>query len=449
MRKQWLAVTVFSMIVLMVGTDSFAQEAKKRWEMLNLIRKEKFDQVLPGALRDNNVDMWIHAVRDGDPDPLTIDLGGSQGYFVFTDRGGDRIERAVFSGWGGGDVYDIRGGERVLRAHVEERDPEVIAVNYSEWIAVADGISHTGYKKLVELLGDKYAKRIVSAENVITDFRVRRTQSEIIAFANTAEMHRQILEKAMSSAVITPGITSRQNVGWWIQDRILEQGLTSTFGNNGPSVLYSAQSDMSDTRSPDYIYQPGDFLTHDMSVEYLNYGTDYKRNAYILREGENAVPEGIQYAFDQGLKAREVIKKNFKVGRTPNETIQIIGRALEEAGFGYIHNDPTTDGGFSGIRPGDQLKYPDKTEVSIDFHSVGNTGNSEVAVGPSMASFRPDRGHLMLQHNHLFSFEYVCYTAIPELNGEKLRINFEDNHVLTNNGVEWLYPPNEKIILIQ
>ena len=29
MRKQWLAVTVFSMIVLMVGTDSFAQEAKK------------------------------------------------------------------------------------------------------------------------------------------------------------------------------------------------------------------------------------------------------------------------------------------------------------------------------------------------------------------------------------------------------------------------------------
>ena len=71
-------------------------KAKKRWEILNLIRKEKFDQVLPGALRDNNVDMWIHAIRDGDPDPLAIDLGGSLGYFVFTDRGGDRIERAVF-----------------------------------------------------------------------------------------------------------------------------------------------------------------------------------------------------------------------------------------------------------------------------------------------------------------------------------------------------------------
>jgi Xaa-Pro dipeptidase len=286
MRKQLIVVAVFSMVVLLIGTNSFAQEAKKRWEILNLIRKEKFDQVLPGALRDNNVDMWIHAIRDGDPDPLAIDLGGSLGYFVFTDRGGDRIERAVFGGWGGSeDVYDIEEKESAFRAHVEERDPEVIAVNYSEWLAVADGISYTGYQKLVELLGDKYADRFVSAENVITDFRVRRTQSEIIAFANTAEMHRQIIEKAMSGAVITPGITTRQDVGWWIQDQILEQGLISTFGNNGPSVLYSSQSDKSDTRSPNYIYQPGDFLTHDMSVKYLNYETDYKRNAYILREG--------------------------------------------------------------------------------------------------------------------------------------------------------------------
>jgi len=62
---------------------------------MRLIRHETFDLILPGAMRDNNVDMWIYVVR-GD-DPLRIDLGVDDGYCVFTDRGGRRIERAVLS----------------------------------------------------------------------------------------------------------------------------------------------------------------------------------------------------------------------------------------------------------------------------------------------------------------------------------------------------------------
>ena len=32
-------------------------------EILRLIRNEKLDLILPGAMRDNNVDMWIHVTR--------------------------------------------------------------------------------------------------------------------------------------------------------------------------------------------------------------------------------------------------------------------------------------------------------------------------------------------------------------------------------------------------
>ena len=53
----------------------------------------------------------------------------------------------------------------------------------------------------------------------------------------------------------------------------------------------------------------------------------------------------------------------------------------------------------------------------------------------------------MIQPNNLFSFEYIVHTWIPEWN-RRLAINFEDNHIVTANGVEWLYPPNEKIILV-
>ena len=76
------------------------QTARERAEILHLIRKEKLDLILPGAMRDNNVDMWIHVVRDGNPDPMQAHFGQISGYAIFTDRGGDRIERALFGGGG-------------------------------------------------------------------------------------------------------------------------------------------------------------------------------------------------------------------------------------------------------------------------------------------------------------------------------------------------------------
>ena len=67
--------------------------------MQRQIRLDKFEQVLPRAMRDNGIDMWIVAVKENHYDPLWNDLGRGYvsgiGYYVFTDRGGDRIERAA------------------------------------------------------------------------------------------------------------------------------------------------------------------------------------------------------------------------------------------------------------------------------------------------------------------------------------------------------------------
>ena len=59
-------------------------------DMLDLIRKEKFDFVLPDAMRENKIDMWIHVMgtnnyEDGNFDPLRLDLGSNTGFFIFTD----------------------------------------------------------------------------------------------------------------------------------------------------------------------------------------------------------------------------------------------------------------------------------------------------------------------------------------------------------------------------
>ncbi|MHA1199052.1 MAG: M24 family metallopeptidase [Candidatus Heimdallarchaeaceae archaeon] len=430
------------------------KDARTRWETLNQIRKEKFDIILPIAMRENSIEMWIHVMREGNPDPLNIDLGGDSGYFIFTDRGSDRIERAVLGGYEEDlqeiEVYDIFGSKDELLQYVSERDPQSIAINMSEWLAVADGISHTSYKILTQALGEKYSERLVSAEQVITDFRTRRTQREVEVYSKVCEVARKLLERALSNEVITPGVTSLEDVGWWMEDQLLVLGMRSTFEKAIPMIIHSEKSDKSAINSREYIIQPGDLMQYDFGINHMNFGTDFKRVAYVLREGENSVPSGIQFAWDRALEAREVIKPIIRVGQTAGETLEKIGQALEEAGFEYhpLTVDPMLGGGPS-LEPNENQEYPGKTEVMIDCHCVGNTGNSEVASGPSIAGFRHDRAHLIIKPNNLFAFEFMSYTPNPDWKGWKVRFNIEDNAVVSEKGVEWLYPPNERILLIE
>ena len=217
-------------ILLFFNNNIYSKNTKQQYEILRLIRQEKFNHILPGAMRDAGVDMWIHSVQGGIRDPLALDLGGqisfgvedTLGYYIFTDRGIDRIERAILGGYGDETIYDYFGSEKELYEYVRKRDPKVIAVNMSLALPIANGLSYIAYLRMTEALGEKYSKRIVSAESVITNFRVRRVQKEIIVFANICEIQRQIMESALQ--IISPGITTRGDIGWWANDKLAMKG---------------------------------------------------------------------------------------------------------------------------------------------------------------------------------------------------------------------------------
>ncbi len=79
--------------------DCQAQAVDDLVERNNQIRRDKFDVILPQVMRKNDIDMWIHVMREAIPDPFgTQELGSSSGVFIFTDRGGDRIERRAGNG---------------------------------------------------------------------------------------------------------------------------------------------------------------------------------------------------------------------------------------------------------------------------------------------------------------------------------------------------------------
>ena len=436
-----------------------AQDAKARFEMMNTIRRDKLDLVLPGAMRDNDIDVWIHVIRRGDPDPMELDFGVNMGHVVFTDYGGDRIERALFGNRfaeiADESVYDFFGEEEDIKDYIKKKDPKTIAVNMSDWITVGDGLSHTDYLNLTSILGKKYSKILVSSENVITDFQVRRVQSEIIAFANICENQRRVMENALK--MIKPGVTTREEIGWLAQDELSNYGIyPSLFGAPMPGILYFGSKTKTgvvhrEESGPEYRFQRGDFISWDLGVKYMNYGTDYKRNAYILKENETHLPNGLIHAWDRGIKARKIIRKNIKIGNTARKTLSMCAKALEKSGYVYT---PFTDFFEKDKKLIESLGNSEKSGFSIDCHTVGNTGNSEISVGPSFAPFRDvsengysGRGHLVIQENNLFAFEYMIHTWIPEWN-RRVSINFEDNAIVTSKGVEFLYPVNEKIIVI-
>jgi Xaa-Pro aminopeptidase len=414
-------------------------EAQKRWKMMNQIRQEKFDLILPEVMRENNVDMWITVNREGYNDPLTEDFGkgyvGSWGYYIFTDRGENRIERVALgistylieeNG-----AYDQVTGSYDLLEFVSERDPQSIALNYAEHIGGADGLTHTSYLKLVETLGDKYANRFVSAEKLASDFRSRRVATEIAAFAAAGEMSREIAERAFSNEVITPGKTTLADVAWWMHEQQFKNNLDTSFGM--PSV-YITGPDGFVALSNDHVIQRGDFLAIDWGVGYLNFYTDMKRHAYVLQEGETELPASMQKAFDNGRAVRDIIKQNIKAGITAGETHELLNRKIREAGFSIMAkaNSPTDD--------------PNDIDIIIGCHSVGNLGHG---IGPSIAWFNPERMTYMIHPSNLFSIELFAYTAIPEWGGKKLRIPLEDDAVVTERGVEWLYPVNQKVLIIR
>jgi len=412
MSKLRILSVLFLVVVLVQGIDAQGQEARARYETMKMIRKEKFDLVLPGAMRDNNIDMWINVMQDGHTDALSLDLGvnvrmsivETTCFVIFTDRGDEGIECAVLGpGRGDPELYSIHGSEDELGAFVAERDPHRIAVNMSDDLPIANGMSHTGYLKLVRLIGDKYASRLVSSGDLVTDFRV---------------------------------LTTREELGWWVQDQLLEKGLLPGLVPTGPSAPGGRLSRQ--------VYQRGDFLSWDWGLKYLNFGTDIKRYAYILREGETDVPKGIQHVWNRALQAREIIRRTIKIGYTAGEMLDMVVKALEAEGFVYTPSDDVSSQ-YRDLM--NALGDSDKSGFTIDCHCVGNTGNSEIELGPSMAPFRPFRSHLKIQQNNIFAFEFVVNTWNPDTNS-RMSLNLEDDAIVTEKGVEALYPHNERIVVI-
>ena len=396
------------------GVDS----ARSRWEVNCTIRHDKFDYVLPGAMRANDIDMWIVIDRGRGTEPMARDFGISsingQGFFVFIDRGGDRVERLQL----GGETdlaeacgaYDAFLEVDELAAIVRERDPQRIALNFlevpniAEGLHVGDGLSHTDHAFLTETLGEPYASRFVSAQRLIADFRGERVAAELIEFAKVAALTAHFQERALSNEVITPGVTTLEDVAWWLEERRNELGVLRAWY----PTIYTHLPDGGEVANTDRVIQPGDVLQIDWGIERNNFATDIKRFAYVLREGETRVPPGVQKAFDESVKVRQIIRRNVRSGLTGRVQLDALKEVLRSAGYAYTEDERASDA--EGI------------EVNVGMHAAGNIGH-DMAAG--LFEIFPFRTEYTVRPNNIISLEFIVFTPAAEWDGVKIPVNVE------------------------
>ena len=101
---------------------------------------------------------------------------------------------------------------------IEERNPDKIALNYSTHFNISDGLDKTDFDEFLSYLPEVYKTKVVSSENLATAWIETRTDREMIIYNQLVDITHEIINKAFSEKVITPGITTTSDVEWWLRD---------------------------------------------------------------------------------------------------------------------------------------------------------------------------------------------------------------------------------------
>ena len=413
---------------------------------------DKLERALLPAMRKQNIDMWIVLDREDNPDPLNVELGGRgngvRAAYIFFDNGSDKPEKIFYGSHEQpansvvAQVYDEKvyygyskeGLTPHLRKAVFDRKPKRIGVNISPTLPSADGLTAGLKEYLVATIGPDYSKRLVSAELLVRDFRLNRTQLETDLYTQLVGWSSRWMEEALSTANVVTGKTTAADIAWFLRDRASQLGLSGS-----GTVRVVREGTLLPVHDPKITLQPGDIIGIDGGLDYLGYATDIKRTAYILKPNETQMPENLLVAWKAARDMGALYAKNMVVGRIGHEIWADINAQAEKLGYQVAGPDAGGDAVTSN-----------KPEVGIYGHSVGTVAHD---IGARIAADIPfaygDRVRYPLAENEWVSIELHVSTPIPEWGGKTWYARFEETAQLHKDGFAWLVPVQENLFLIK
>lgn len=308
------------------------------------VYREKMEQAA-AVLDELGIDAWLIFVREtsemADPSFKLISPAGIvwQSAFIFT-RGGKRI---CICGYYDADNFRRMGlytevigyhegiGDD-LRATLAQLDPNTLAINYSINSHAADGLSYGMYLLLRDMLkGTPYGERLVSAEDVVSRVRGRKTPLEVerirAAIAVTQELFARLTYN------LRPGRTEKDIVAL-MHKRMAERGVGPGWElGDCPLVNVGPGGEGGHAGATDRALERGHIVHLDCGVMKDDYCSDLQRVWYVRRSGERSAPADVQQAFAAVRGAIDEAFHKLRPGAVGWQVDEAARRYLTAAGY--------------------------------------------------------------------------------------------------------------------
>jgi Xaa-Pro aminopeptidase len=394
---------------------------RERADAVNRTLEERLESLLPLAMREAGLDMWLVICQEDDLDPVFTTLIPMDTWcpilqmLIFYDRGTkEGVERINLSMTNTKGLYDrpwngrqMEEQWRLLAQIVEQRAPQRIGINTGAIQWAAGGLTHNLYSQLVEALPSRYVDRLESAEPLVTRWLSTLTDDEIGLYAHVVDVARHLIGACYSRGTIVPGVTTTQDLEWAYWQRCADLGLSLAF-KPFFNLIRSGKAQEA-LGAEDTVIRPGDFIHCDVGIRYLRLNSDHQQIAYVLRPGETEAPAGARALLAEANRLQDIFMAAFEQGRSGNELLtDILSRARREG----IPN-PKVYSHSLGLflhEPGPLIGLPWEQERC------------------------PGRGDVRLQVGNCFTMELSVCDSLPEWRGEEMRLPVEEDVAFTPTG---------------
>jgi Xaa-Pro aminopeptidase len=408
---------------------------RRRAEVVNENVAWRLDNILPQIMRREGIDLWLVICFEYNEDPVFMSLTtrprmSARRLSILLFHDSAEGFKKLTASWHGASAagpmymnifteqYRAKGANAQFTAvadYIAKTDPKKIGINYAEHWDYHDDFSHglglsAFHKaKLEQALDAKYRARLVSAEKVCIGWYETRSPMELSLYRHLAGIGHDLIAEFFSNQVITPDVTTADDVEWWYRDRVAKLGLTAWFQ---PSVdIRRAPAEAAKYPKNDRVIRRGDLLHCDVGFRYLELATDQQHMAYVLKTGETDAPQGLRNLLKKGNRLQEILLGEMKEGRKGNE---ILVSALQKA---------KTEG----------------IECSIYTHPIGFYGHgSGMMLGMTEKQrFVPGTGEHPLFPNTSYSIELSVSDIVSEWGNTRVSMGLEDEALYAKDGARW------------
>ena len=372
-----------------MNTDRFSRilPLREQARVVNEITAHRFETVLPQVMRETGFDMWLIICNEDNHDPIFPTLSPWEVWVpilqmvVFYDAGDKGIERLNISRTDMQglmtDLWSLVQNEDqwgALAQVIRERNPKRIGINVSDTIWAADGLTVSLHEKLKQALGPDLSARLVSAEPLCIRWLETRTRQELDLYAQVCRVAHEVMAYCFSRDVITPGVTTPEDLRWVYWQTTTDLGLPVSF----PPFFRKHRSIHLQEHwgSVDPVIRPGDVLHCDVGFKYLRLLTDHQELGYVLRGDESDVPDDFKQGMAYANRLQDIFTASWTKGLTGN---QILTNALNTAraegipkpkiyshSLSFYLHEP---GPLMGL-PWEQVACPGRGDVRMEYNTV-------------------------------------------------------------------------------